>query len=559
MGVPPNKIKYSTVSDGKSIKADNFSVGVNANLDYGPTSTTNYWNGITPSITGYTIYVNKASQGPSIYTPQNDTQLVGFANYLAGNKNANTATDALYWFDSQSDMFVANVDYPSIVTNGLAFLVDAGYTPSYPRSGSTWNDISFSAHSATLQNSPTFTLSGNGYFNFSSASSHYATFGDLGTLSNFSCEVWTKQNTLPSPASVVPAFITNTYVSGNFVNYSIGYLNPAQDGKIYGGFFNSGWLYQTNGFTPTTDRWYHYAVTYDGSKIIFYVDGNYYSSGATTTAAVSSGSGGRLMRRWDATDYIDGFLANAKVYNRALTASEIQQNYYAHGMASGFITNGIALYYDASNIFSYLGSGTLWKDMSTNAVNVQLLSGATYSPANKGVMTFDGTNDYASGSTTFTGLDQTSKSMVAWIKPTLLGNYSILDKDFDSGVGGYGGWGFWMNSSGKLWFWNTANQDLIDDGVQSIAAGSWAFVATTYDSSAKSAKFYINTTLNSTKTNASISENSSGSVALNIGAHRNGTNFYFQGSIGLVAAYNRILSQAEITQIYNNTKARFGL
>ena len=558
MPVPPNKIKYSTVYDGKSIKADNFSIGVNSDVDYGPTLSTNYWNGIVPPISGYAVYINKGSQGPSIYAPQNDAQLVSITNFLAGSKVANNATDALFWFNSQSDKFVTNIDYPDVVTNGLSMMVDAGYVSSYCRSGSTWNDLSFSGFNATLQSSPTFTLSGNGYFNFALASSQYATFSDLGTLSNFSCEVWAKQNSLPATNSF-PTFITNTYVSGNYVNYTIGYTSAPWDGKIYGGFFNGTWQLPSSGFTPTTDRWYHYAVTYDGSKIIFYVDGKYYSSGSTSTPAISSGSGGRFMRRWDIAEYIDGNLLNAKVYNRALSSTEITQNYYSHGIANGFITTGLVLYFDAGNILSYQGSGTLWKDMTTSASHVRLTNGPTYSSVNKGVIVFDGLNEYASGSTTFSTLDLVDKSFVAWIKPTSLSQYGLLDKDFDTGPGVYGGWGFWMNGSGKLWFWNHSNLDLIDNGSLSISSNAWNFVTITYDSTAKSAKFYYNGSLSSTQTNASIVEKSSSTIPINIGSLRSASSSFFPGSMGLVAAYNKVLSQSEITQLYNVTKSRFGL
>lgn len=265
------------------------------------------------------------------------------------------------------------------------------------------------------------------------------------------------------------------------------------------------------------------------------------------------------MRRWDIAEYIDGNLLNAKVYNRALSSTEITQNYYAHGIANGFITTGLVLYFDAGNILSYQGSGTLWKDMTTSASHVRLTNGPTYSSVNKGVIVFDGLNEYASGSTTFSTLDLVDKSFVAWIKPTSLSQYGLLDKDFDTGPGVYGGWGFWMNGSGKLWFWNHSNLDLIDNGSLSISSNAWNFVTITYDSTAKSAKFYYNGSLSSTQTNASIVEKSSSTIPINIGSLRSASSSFFPGSMGLVAAYNKVLSQSEITQLYNVTKSRFGL
>ena len=70
--------------------------------------------------------------------------------------------------------------------------------------------------------------------------------------------------------------------------------------------------------------------------------------------------------------------------------------------------------------------------------------------------------------------------------------------------------------------------------------------------------FYINATLNSTKTNASIVEKASGSANLVVGAYRNTSNT-FDGSIAAVKAYNRILTAAEISQNFNALRGRFGI
>ena len=50
---------------------------------------------------------------------------------------------------------------------------------------------------------------------------------------------------------------------------------------------------------------------------------------ASTTTPARSNLGIYLMRRWDTADYFGGSLNTVKIYNRALTASEIVQNYNA--------------------------------------------------------------------------------------------------------------------------------------------------------------------------------------------------------------------------------------
>ena len=57
-----NIIKYSGGTSPNSIKSGNFNIGVNST----PTDLTGFYNGITPIIGGYTIYINKTENGPSI-------------------------------------------------------------------------------------------------------------------------------------------------------------------------------------------------------------------------------------------------------------------------------------------------------------------------------------------------------------------------------------------------------------------------------------------------------------------------------------------------------------
>ena len=63
-------------------------------------------------------------------------------------------------FDSE---MVLNRDYEGIVTDGLIMNLDAGFTPSYPKNGTTWYDLG-GANNGTLTNGPTFSSSNGGLF-----------------------------------------------------------------------------------------------------------------------------------------------------------------------------------------------------------------------------------------------------------------------------------------------------------------------------------------------------------------------------------------------------------
>lgn len=157
----PNAIKYSASAQTLALKKGNFWIGT-GEVGKGPTSTTDFYNGITPPAGGYTIYMNKASGGPSIYTAANDSQLISLSNTIAGQNFASAAA-ALEWYNSQGDKMVFNRDISSIPTNNLKIHIDPGLVMSYPTSGTNLYDISSSDFTGTLYNQVSFVNSdGNG-------------------------------------------------------------------------------------------------------------------------------------------------------------------------------------------------------------------------------------------------------------------------------------------------------------------------------------------------------------------------------------------------------------
>jgi hypothetical protein len=152
----PNIIKYNLSTSSNSIQSGNFNIGVNSTS----TDLTGFYNGICPINGGYTIYINKVSGGPSIYSPKNDTELIQITNRLGAS--VATAADALVWINSQSTITVLNNNYPSIVTSGLVLNLDAGFVSSYPKTGTSWRDLSGNNYTGTLTNGPTFSNDGGG-------------------------------------------------------------------------------------------------------------------------------------------------------------------------------------------------------------------------------------------------------------------------------------------------------------------------------------------------------------------------------------------------------------
>ena len=176
-------------------------------------------------------------------------------------------------------------------------------------------------------------------------------------------------------------------------------------------------------------------------------------------------------------------------------------------------------------------------------------------------LSFDGVDDYVSmGASTLASLDNVNKTISAWVKKTGSSQKGIVDKDFDNGGSNYGGWGFWVQSNGKLSWWAQGGKDLLDTGPTSISNGQWTHVVVVWRASSKTAEFYINGVLNSTKTDATIVEKVSGSAPLIIGGLRNGLSPYnFDGFIDDVRVYNRALSASEVSTLSNQGSVASGL
>lgn len=218
--------------------------------------------------------------------------------------------------------------------------------------------------------------------------------------------------------------------------------------------------------------------------------------------------------------------------------------------------SGLVFHADAANVKSYAGSGTTLRDISDTRLTGSM---NTVTVSNK-VMVFNGSG-YVDLGTSLTSVDTTDKTMVAWIYPTAWNTGTvtgILDKEQDA-PSTPGGWGFWMQDNGKQWFWPSPNQDIKCNGSLTAALNTWTMITTTWNATSKSCSFYYNTSLGSTVSNASAAPASSSGITMTIGTFRNNAGGRFNGSMGPVMLYNRILSTNEIAQNFNAYRGRYGV
>jgi hypothetical protein len=324
----PNPIKYSTSAQTLALKKGNFWIGT-GDVGKGPTSTTDYYKGITPPAGGYTIYLNKASGGPSIYTAANDSQLISLSNTIAGQTFA-TAAAALAWFATQTDKMVFNRDYESIVTNGLILNWDGGFNPSYPTTGSSIYDLSVSGSNGNLINGVGFNSSNGGSLTFDGADDRANSSSDLNTLplgdNPRTMMYWIYPNLLTSDILIQIAGYGLDNGTGNLFCGCIGGTNISAAGKSF--LWGNGINYASS-HDITINTWQHIAWVKTAGNIICYKNGVADSGGSYTINTVDSRPYMGIVYSQNLYSYYNGRIGNFLIYNRALSAAEVSQNYNA--------------------------------------------------------------------------------------------------------------------------------------------------------------------------------------------------------------------------------------
>jgi hypothetical protein len=219
---------------------------------------------------------------------------------------------------------------PDIVNSGLILHLDTANKKSYIGTGATWTDLSVSKNNATLFNTPTYNTANAGYFNFDKTVYEYATATNPGSLSNWSIEAFFRVT--GSLTGQVTMVVGGQYDLVSNLNFSIGTNRAASSYNICVGFFNGAWR-NTDGFAPSLNVWYHVVGTYNGATVIQYNNG-ILNTQLSYTGTSQSGGEIRIGRRWDESatnsiNFFPGDISVVRIYNRAISATEVLQNYNA--------------------------------------------------------------------------------------------------------------------------------------------------------------------------------------------------------------------------------------
>jgi hypothetical protein len=321
----PNPIKYTAGTETLALKKGNFYIGT-GDVGKGPSDTTGYYQGPSPASGGYVIYLNKSGVpgNLSYHSATNDAQLISFTNNLSGT-SFTSATQCLNYYSTQTDKVCFNIDYPPIVTNGLVLNLDAGFTPSYSQSGITWYDVSLGGNNGTLTNGPTFN-SGNGGSIVFDGTNDYCSFNiDSSLITNageMTFNVWYKYTTSTQDTSLLE-------IGGNYNHWSLYWDSVAKTILTFSvtGSYNNRVQSTTN---TRTGVWFNSCGTYSSTSTKIYTNGFLEGTIANQTLLSQTGvKEGRIAADNGTVNYMGGNVAIVQIYNRALSATEVLQNYNA--------------------------------------------------------------------------------------------------------------------------------------------------------------------------------------------------------------------------------------
>ena len=219
-----------------------------------------------------------------------------------------------------------------VVTDGLVFYVDAGNDLSYPGSGGTWSDL-VGGNNGTFSATPTTDSANGGSIVFDGVDDLCNFSGDASPVTNaISVCLWYNGHPTQNTASTT---LRSEHNTGDY-NREFSCHIPWDNGNIYWDCGNNGGSSYDRIFKASSNvhRGWNYWVfwkdcTLSTNRMRIYLNGELWHQGAGGTKTIGSASTFSIGGRSNGGENDNGTYSNVSIYNRALSADEITQNYNA--------------------------------------------------------------------------------------------------------------------------------------------------------------------------------------------------------------------------------------
>lgn len=216
---------------------------------------------------------------------------------------------------------------PTIVRDGLVLHLDAANPKSYAGTGTTWNDLSGNGYNGTLVNGVGYSADNNGALTFD-GTNDYVDCGVIpgidSSATEFTVDVLLK-----------PEIKNTRCIIENGTNFNTNTFYIFQENATYFTFlvYGSGFDYVYANFEYQLNTWYNLVGVWSaGNRVNFYSNGVLVNGtrGGSARSSVMTGNTNILIgSRGGNQSQFEGNIPQAKIYNRALTAQEVQQNFNA--------------------------------------------------------------------------------------------------------------------------------------------------------------------------------------------------------------------------------------
>jgi hypothetical protein len=208
-----------------------------------------------------------------------------------------------------------------VVTTGLQLYLDAGNASSYPGSGTAWTDLSGNSRDGTLTNGPTYSATNGGSIVFDGSNDYVQCTGSL-TVTAATFVTWIKRNgSQGTYDGILFSRGTNTTGMNFYTSNQLGY-HWNDSSSTYN------W---SSGLTIPDATWCMIAISVTSTSATAYLCQTGGTTTATNTVNHSSSVLNDIKLAVDdaAARYFNGNIAIAQLYNIALSAGEISQNFAA--------------------------------------------------------------------------------------------------------------------------------------------------------------------------------------------------------------------------------------
>lgn len=227
---------------------------------------------------------------------------------------------------------------PNVVRDGLVFYLDAANRKSFVNGSNTWRDLSGNNYNGTLTNGPTFSSTNSGTILFDGTNDYVNINADT-TLKTLQVPMtilcWAKPTTSKSYMAI---FSQYSDVTNNKLIKLI-----RLDSNIFRCFSSKSdgtYQYFDMSINPVLNSWNFFSFIISGTlssaSVIMGLNGTFENKGAFASALSSTPDMtvpvyiGTIANNYvGMAEYFQGNIANTSIYNRALSTSEVLQNYNA--------------------------------------------------------------------------------------------------------------------------------------------------------------------------------------------------------------------------------------